>query len=166
MTRVPPESLAMAQARILDLEAELARIQRLPDLTWAQVTAGLMQRFSRLSREGDRDEAKALVALIDKAKVYVARILAERDRVIACNEEMREPMRRLRELMCLPAQGEEWVVDEVVREMTQWRKESYAHPLPIVGCTCGACEYERRKQREAWRDGGVVADLAPAGEPR
>lgn len=69
--------------RVRELEATLQELQRMPELPWAQVTASLMQRFARLSRDGDPREATLLVDVLDRGKTYVNRLEASRERLKA-----------------------------------------------------------------------------------
>jgi len=62
-----------------DARAELARIQTLPELDWAQVTASLMMRLSTIARSGNASEAQALLDVLDRGKTYVDRMKAERE---------------------------------------------------------------------------------------
>ena len=69
-----------AAARVKELEAQLAQLQGMPELPWAQVTASLMQRFARLSRDGDPKEARLLMDVLDRGSTYVNRLEARAQR--------------------------------------------------------------------------------------
>lgn len=71
--------LAQCRRERDEAREELARVQRLPELPWAQVCASLMQRFSAMARAGYQQDAKKLLAVLDKGKTFVTRIEAERD---------------------------------------------------------------------------------------
>lgn len=62
-----------------DARAELARIQTLPELEWAQVTASLMMRLSTIARAGSAPDAQDMLAVLDRGKTYVERMKAERE---------------------------------------------------------------------------------------
>jgi hypothetical protein len=66
------------QARAEKAEAELARLQRLPEQDWASVTAVIMQDAARLART-DHGLALAIRDAVDRGKTYVNRVLSERD---------------------------------------------------------------------------------------
>lgn len=70
------DELITIRARVAELEAELARIQRLPDLEWAQVTAIITRTLADVSRHGFKHDAKAMLEALDRGKTYVDRILA------------------------------------------------------------------------------------------
>lgn len=66
-------------SELREARAELARIQTLPELEWAQVTASLMMRLSALARAGSAADAQALLDVLDRGKTYVGRMKAERE---------------------------------------------------------------------------------------
>jgi hypothetical protein len=39
-----------------------------------------------------------------------------------------------------------------VAELERLLSEDYVHPLPVIGCLCAACYYERRHQQSERRD--------------
>jgi hypothetical protein len=59
--------------------AALAHVHALPELEWAEVTASLMMRLSALARGGNAEEARSLLAVLDRGKTYVTRVVVERD---------------------------------------------------------------------------------------
>ena len=67
--------LRKAEESEAELQIALQELQRLPELPWAEVCASLMQRFARLARNGDPEEAQLLVTVLDKGKTYVNRLL-------------------------------------------------------------------------------------------
>lgn len=73
------------QDRITELEADLDRVYRLPELEWATVTANLCQYAALLSRDGHHEAANQFIQTLDKGKVYVSRIIRE-------NEELKEDL--------------------------------------------------------------------------
>lgn len=62
-----------------EARAELARIQTLPELEWAQVSASLLMRLSSLARSGNAADAQSLLSVLDRGKTYVDRMKAERE---------------------------------------------------------------------------------------
>jgi hypothetical protein len=77
--RPEPTTLDAALAELREARAELARIQTLPELEWAQVTASLMLRLSSLARSGNAADAQSLRDILDRGKTYVDRMKAERE---------------------------------------------------------------------------------------
>lgn len=65
--------------RIEDLEADRNRIARLPEMEWASVTASMTQVMAVLSRQGHLDVSRRLLGYLDAGKIYINRVLAERD---------------------------------------------------------------------------------------
>jgi len=77
--RPEPTTLDAALAELREARAELARIQTLPELEWAQVSASLLLRLSSLARSGNAADAQSLLSILDRGKTYVDRMKAERD---------------------------------------------------------------------------------------
>ncbi len=101
--------LAKLRAENAELRQTLAWVQRLPDLEWAEVCASIMQRLSMLARSGNPVEAQRLMAVLDKGKTYVNRVLAERDAarehylemealLLRCEEREREACARIADI--------------------------------------------------------------------
>jgi exonuclease VII large subunit len=66
-----------------------------------------------LDAECERDASRGMEKA---AEIRAERLYRERERLTECNEAMREPMRRLRDAMGMPAQGEGYVVDSIIKE--------------------------------------------------
>ena len=77
--RPEPTTLDAALAELREARAELARIQTLPELEWAQVSASLLMRLSSLARAGSAADAQALLDVLDRGKTYVDRLKADRE---------------------------------------------------------------------------------------
>jgi hypothetical protein len=77
--RPEPTTLDAALAELREARAELARIQTLPELEWAQVTASLLMRLSTIARAGSAPDAQAMLDVLDRGKTYVERVKAERE---------------------------------------------------------------------------------------
>ena len=61
--------------------------------------------------------------------VFAEKVVAERDaareeaaRLTECNDAMREPMRKLRDAMQMPAQGEGYVVDSIIEDRARLKR--------------------------------------------
>ena len=77
--RPAPTTLDAALAELREARAELARIQTLPELEWAQVSASLLMRLSSLARSGNAADAQSLLSILDRGKTYVDRMKADRE---------------------------------------------------------------------------------------
>lgn len=84
--RPEPTTLDTALVELREARAELARIQSLPELEWAQVSASLMLRLSALARSGNAADAQSLVSILDRGKTYVGRLKADREALKAACE--------------------------------------------------------------------------------
>lgn len=76
---VSPEAHAALRTERDALTKQLSEIQRMPELPWAGVTAAIMQRAATLAREGYQGAALEIRDVLDRGKVYVSRLNAERD---------------------------------------------------------------------------------------
>lgn len=86
--------------------------------TWSVFAQKVVeQRDAAIARADEltRDLDEVTTALSD-AHTREATLRAENKRLTECNEAMREPMRRLRDAMGMPAQGEGYVVDSIIKE--------------------------------------------------
>lgn len=90
MLFITQEQLEKLVDRIAELEEDLSYSQRLPELEWAEVTSSLIQRFARLSRNGDPEEGKRLMNILDRGSTYVSRLRADRDRAVAELKELKK----------------------------------------------------------------------------
>jgi hypothetical protein len=66
-----------ARAAVERMEAELARVQRMPTMKWAHVTAQIMQRLAKIAREGWQGDAQAMLEVLDQGKTYVSKLEAD-----------------------------------------------------------------------------------------
>lgn len=72
-------TLEEAATALLDQQASLHRIQRLPAADWATASAQIMQAAASAARAGYQKEVSPIVQAIDLAKVYVRRLEARVD---------------------------------------------------------------------------------------
>jgi len=78
----PMESIMKLAEAVIAQSQELGRIQRLPDQEWAAVGAILLRILAKAARDGFPVKETDAVAAIDRGKVYVDRILAQRDALV------------------------------------------------------------------------------------
>jgi hypothetical protein len=76
---VSRERIAALRHRAEELQAELERVQQLPELEWAEVTARIMTIVARLARNGFASEARDMKEALDAGKTYVTRLRAGRE---------------------------------------------------------------------------------------
>ena len=79
----------------LEMSSELARIQRLPALDWAQATAEFTQHLASLARGGEQPAAKKAIETLDKLKTYVNRVEVDRDSCAEGERQMQDRLDRL-----------------------------------------------------------------------
>lgn len=120
---------ALADEPVADiLDAALSRTEAVA-VRWVPVEVFKRHREALL-RDMDRVGADVVKARAERdaaiaeavresrvSEVRTQRVMLERDAAIACNEAMREPMRRLRAVVDMPAQGEGIVVDAVIARL-------------------------------------------------
>lgn len=63
-------------AELETAQKEISRCQKLPALTWAQVTAFMVREFASLARNGHQGMAKEMLETLDKGTVHVSRLEA------------------------------------------------------------------------------------------
>lgn len=108
------------------------------DCDCGYVEAQMAYELRKEQVAGDTPNRKQVRDERDALRTRLAEVERERDNLRACNEAMREPMRLLRELASMPAEGESAVVERVVAMFR------------AATCTCEAlarrCVEERDRQ--------------------
>ena len=89
---------AALRARVRELEEELRRVQRLPELDWAKVTSQVFGILAKIARDGGRDHALEAQAAMEAGQVYVTRIRARTESLEAERDALREA---LTEIVCI-----------------------------------------------------------------
>lgn len=72
-----------------------------------------------LDAECERDASRGMEKA---AEIRAERLYKERERLTECNDAMREPMRKLRDVMGMPAQGEGYVVDSIIEDRARLKR--------------------------------------------
>lgn len=72
-----------------------------------------------LDAECERDASRGMEKA---AEIRAERLYRERERLTECNEAMREPMRKLRDAMGMPAQSEGYVIDSIIEDRARLKR--------------------------------------------
>lgn len=126
------EATGRLSRELTEARAEIVRLQE-------QVKAAKEEGFSQGVAEGRADIAVQLRKVVDPDDVdhlevdgslsRVSELIQTAKNLKAANDAMREPMRKLREAVAMPAQGEETVISEVLRRLDM----DTPAPLPVSG---------------------------------
>jgi len=103
---------ALAEAKRADEEATTLANSDLA--TTEQVVRALRAEMADLLAGADATQAMLTQACRERDKAN-----AENERLRECNDAMREPMRKLREALDMPAQGEGYVIDFAIRDLAR-----------------------------------------------
>lgn len=125
------------------LKEELARVQKLPELDWAQASSEFMQHLASLARGGEQPRAKAAVATLDKLKVYVDRKIAEleiAERNFMKVQEKRNALElRLKEGVCYKCRERERIMASLPQDGSRGQKDAWDEMLDRIS----TLEHER-----------------------